>query len=177
MGFFVAMRTLRSVASSARPQTVLKGFEEYLIVSRSGELNQFLEVSNAGAAENGEDRAPAHIAPEFVIDASLVGHGTKGDEIFLVDHDRHARPQIDACPLRADGYIRLHCNDSGFWLTGAIRLWPEGQPPKAVEHCMFLGDDEPGATLYLDATYLPWERELLPDGGHAEWRNGSTEAS
>ena len=164
MNFFIAMQNRRAMASYLHPQTIVRECSEFLIVSRLGGRNQFLSISNAGASTGLEDEAPPELTPELVIFATLVSQGPNGGEIFIVERELPEGCAVDGHHVGGDGYIVLHLSSNEFSLKGAVRLRPDAKTRPLGAHCPLLAANEPGATVHLDAAYVPWNRELLPAG-------------
>jgi hypothetical protein len=164
VSFFIAMRNRRATASYLYPQTIINECSEFLIVSRSGGQNEYLSISTAGACTGKEVEAPTELKPGFVIYATLVSQDLNCGEIFVVERDRPKGLEPEGRHLGGDGYVLLCQSDSDVSLKGAVRLRPGAETRPAANHCLLLGANDPGATVHLDAGYLPWYREILPNG-------------
>lgn len=166
MSFFIAMHNRRAMAKLDNPRTIISEYNEFLIVSRSGGCNQFLSVSNAGACSELEVSAPGGLIPEFGIYATLVLQNTLDGDLFLVEQDLSNAPSHPGTTLGGDGYLLLRQSDTQINLTGAIRVKETDATAKALAGCIPFDEPDPGVTLYVNATYLPWEREILPPRFH-----------
>lgn len=164
MSFFIAMQNRRATASYWHPQTIISERNEFLVVSRSGGRNEFLSISNAGACTGLEEEAPRDLNPDLVLCATLVSQGPGGGEIFLVERDPPDALEVTGRFLGGDGYIYLVQTESTLRLTGSARLRPGVRTAALARDCVLLGENEPGATVHFNATYVPWESELLPAG-------------
>ncbi len=168
MSFFIAMKNRRAMAGYWHPQAIISERHEFLIVSRSGGRNEYLSISNAGASTGEEEEAPSDLRPDLVILATLVSQGLDGGEIFLVERDVPEGAKVSGRHIGGDGYLLLQDSASGLRIRGAARLRPGPETRRAHDRCLLLGENEPGATVHVDATYIPWSREVLPSG----FRNG-----
>ncbi|WP_370402470.1 hypothetical protein [Sulfitobacter sp. JB4-11] len=164
MTFFIAMQNRRAMAKFDNPRTIISESNEFLIVSRSGGCNQFLSVSNAGACTDLEVSAPGGLIPAFGIFATLVLQNTFDGDLFLVERDTSRAPSPSKTTLGGDGYLLLYQSDNQISLTGAVRIQERDDMPEALRQCLPFDEPDPGATLYFNASYLPWEREILPSG-------------
>lgn len=164
MTFFIAMHNRRAMAKINNPRAIISECNEFLIVSRSGGSNEFLSVSNAGACKDFEASAPDDLAPDFGIFATLVSQNNLEGDLFLVERDTSNGPERTGITLGGDGYLLLRQNENRISLHGAVRIKDGNQNVQALGHCLFFDEPDPGATVFLNASYLPWERELLPGG-------------
>lgn len=164
MTFYIAMQNRRATASYLHPQTIISERNEFLIVSRSGGRSEILSVSNAGASTGFEAEAPEKLMPDLVVLATLVSQGPDGGEVFLVERDPLENFDPGGRFVGGDGYFYLREDNSTVTLKGSVRLTPGPHTREAASQCLLLSQDEPGATVHVDAAYLPWARELLPGG-------------
>lgn len=164
MTFFIAMHNRRAMAKFDNPRTIISECNEFLIVSRSGGCNQFLCVSNAGACKDLEVSAPGGLIPVFGIYATLVLQNTFDGELFLVESEISNAPDFPGITVGGDGYLLLRQSNRGISLNGAVRIKDRDGTTEDFPQCLLFDEPDPGATLYLDANYVPWEREVLPAG-------------
>ncbi len=173
MTFFIAMQNRRATASYLHPQTIIRESSEFLIVTRSGGQKEFLSISNAGASTGIEDEAPLELIPDLSIFATLVSQGPNNTEIFIVERNLPEGRKISGHHVGGDGYIFLNQSEDLVSLKGAVRLKPDRKTRSLEDRCLLLAENEPGATIHLDASYVPWSRELLPyklgDGPQSEF--------
>lgn len=162
MSFFIAMHNRRAMAKLDNPRTIISESNEFLIVSRSGGCNQFLSVSNAGACSELEVSAPGGLIPEFGIYATLVLQNTLEGDLFLVEQDLANAPSHPGTTLGGDGYLLLRQSENQITLSGAVRVKQSDEVSRVMPRCVPFDEPDPGATLYVHATYLPWEKEILP---------------
>ncbi len=128
-----------------------------------------MSISNAGASTGLEAEAPEELTPDLVILATLVSQGPSGGDIFLVEHDPPDGVEPPGRFVGGDGYIHLRQASDTLKLNGSVRLRPGPRTLSAARDCLLLSENEPGATVHLDAAYVPWSRELLP----GEFRRGA----
>ena len=164
MTFFIAMRNRRAMASYLHPQTIIRECCEFLMVTRSGGQNEFLSISNAGASTGIEDEAPLELNPDLSIFATLVSQGQNNTEIFIVERNIPFGQEVRGHHVGGDGYIFLQQSEHLFSLKGAVRLKPDMKTRLLGDRCLLLAENEPGATIHFDASYVSWSRELLPYG-------------
>lgn len=164
MTFFIAMQNRRAMAQFDNPRTIISECNEFLIVSRSGGCNKFLTISNAGACADFEVSAPRNLVSVFGIFATLVLQNTFDGELFLVERDTSNFPDRPGIMLGGDGYLVLHQSENEIRLSGAVRIKNGNENTEALKGCLSFAEPDPGATIYLNASYLPWEREILPTG-------------
>lgn len=162
MSFFIAMHNRRAMAKLDNPRTIISESNEFLIVSRSGGCNQFLCVSNAGACTDLEVSAPGGLIPAYGIYATLVLQNTLDGDLFLVEQDVSNAPDHSGTMLGGDGYLLLRQSDKQISLSGAVRVKETDSTVGKLPRCMPFDEPDPGATIYLNATYLPWDKEVLP---------------
>ena len=162
MTFFIAMQNRRAMAKLDNPRTIIDESNQFLIVSRSGGSNQFLSVSNAGACTDLQASAPGGLMPEFGIYATLVLQNTFNGDLFLVDRAPPAAPHLPGTTLGGEGYLFLRQTHNLIALTGAVRIRPTDEIPPVLRQSISFDEPDPGAILYINARYLPWEREVLP---------------
>jgi hypothetical protein len=165
LSFFVAMQSRRAVASYWHPQSIVSECNEFLIVSRSGERNEFLHVSNAGASSGSETKAPTGLRPEFVLVATLVSQGLHGGEIFLVERTCPRAVRVEGRHIGGDGYFLLTEEGGTLSLRGSARIRADGRTSRLLDRCVLFAANEPGAVVHVDARHIPWVREVLPVGG------------
>ena len=164
MTFYIAMQNRRATASYYHPQTIISERNEFLIVSRSGGRSEILSVSNAGASTGFEAEAPDKLMPDLLVLATLVSQGPDGGEMFLVERDPLENFAPEGRFVGGDGYFYLREGNGAMALKGALRLRPGPRTRPAAKQCLLLAENEPGATVHVDAAYVPWARELLPGG-------------
>lgn len=164
MSFFIAMHNRRATASFYHPQSIISERSEFLIVARSGERNQYLSISVAGQCTGLEQHAPSELKPANVFLATLVSQGTNGQETFIVESVAPERPIQNGSFVAGEGFFVLSEDDQDIVLKGTVRLQPGvlEHPAATGAHLMFEEDD--GAVLHFDASYLPWSEELVPGG-------------
>lgn len=170
--FFIAMRNRRSMAPYWSPNAIVSEMNEFLIVSRMGARNEHLTISNAGVCRGVERKAPDDLAPDLVILATLVSQGPDAGEVFLVERDLPPGLTLPGRHVGGEGYIYLTNGTLGPRLRGAARLRAEPQLRSILSGCYFFGNDESGATIHIDAKYVPWVGELLP----APWQGWQQES-
>lgn len=164
MSFFIAMQNRRGVASYWHPQSIVSESNEFLIVSRSGGQNEFLRISTAGASSGTEPKAPTGLRPDLVMIATLVSQAPDGGSIFLVERQLRDGIDIDGRFVGGDGYLLLTEGPDGITLRGSARIRSGRKTAAVLGRCVFFANDEPGATVHLDARYVPWVNEILPGG-------------
>ena len=164
MSFFIAMQNRRGVASYWHPQSIVRESSEFLIVSRSGGQNELLRISTAGASSGIETEAPTGLRPDLVMVATLVSQGPDGGRIFLVERTRPEGIEIEGRFVGGDGYLLLTEAEDRITLRGSARIRSDRKTAAILDRCVFFANEEPGATVHLDARYLPWVNEVLPAG-------------
>lgn len=164
MTFFIAMQNRRAVASYLHPQTIIRECREFIMVARSGGKNEYLSISNAGASTGIEGQAPQELSPDLSVFATLVSQGPNNTEIFVVERNLPEGQEVFGQHVGGDGYFFLSQSEDLVSLKGAVRLKPDMKTRSLENRCMLLAENEPGATIHFDATYVPWSRELLPCG-------------
>lgn len=152
------------MAKFDKPRTIISECNEFLIVSRSGGCNQFLCVSNAGACKDLEVSVPGGLVPVFGIYATLVLQNTFDGELFLVEGETSNAPPFPGITVGGDGYLLLRQSKSGISLSGTVRIKESDGNTEGFPGCVLFDEPDPGATFYLDANYVQWEREILPAG-------------
>lgn len=168
MNFRIAMQCRRAASSLCRPHEVIDQSFEYLLAERVSSTAEYILLAEAGPCNGTEAEAPETLKEQHVMIGKLVSRGPEpGNETFLLERHIPQMVRFRGMFLPSEGFLRLRRSSVGTILTGICRLtWADGQFANAADQTIARansgGAEAVGCVQHLDASYIPWAREVLP---------------